>query len=95
MASTSTSFVVILGIATVFVGLIGLVILCKILGILCNLSNVKDNAKNSVSTKSEAAVKENNVIENRQEIIAAVSAAIAEDLGADISAIRIISFKKI
>jgi len=35
------------------------------------------------------------VIENRQEIIAAVSAVIAEELGTDISAIRIHSFKKI
>ena len=34
-------------------------------------------------------------IENRQEIIAAVSAALAEEMGTDISAIRIHSFKKI
>ena len=34
-------------------------------------------------------------IENRQEIIAAVSAALAEEMGTDISAIRILSFKKI
>ena len=33
--------------------------------------------------------------ENRQEIIAAVSAALAEEMGTDISAIRILSFKKI
>ena len=34
-------------------------------------------------------------IENRQQIIAAVSAAVAEELGTDVSAIRILSFKKI
>ena len=34
-------------------------------------------------------------IENRGEIIAAVSAALAEEMGTDISAIRILSFKKI
>ena len=34
-------------------------------------------------------------VENRQEIIAAVSAVVAEELGTDISAIRILSFKKI
>ena len=34
-------------------------------------------------------------IENRREIIAAVSAALAEEMGTDVSAIRILSFKKI
>ena len=35
------------------------------------------------------------VITNRQEIIAAVSAAIAADMGTDVSGIRILSFKRI
>ena len=34
-------------------------------------------------------------IENRQEIIAAVCAAAAEEMGTDISALRVVSFKKI
>jgi phenylpyruvate tautomerase PptA (4-oxalocrotonate tautomerase family) len=34
-------------------------------------------------------------IENRQEIIAAVTAACAEEMGTDISALRVISFKKL
>ena len=34
-------------------------------------------------------------IANRQEFIAAVSAALAEEMGTDVSAIRILSFKKI
>ena len=34
-------------------------------------------------------------IENKQEILAAVCAAIAEENGTDISAIRVLSFKKI
>ena len=34
-------------------------------------------------------------IPNRQEMIAAVSAAIAEELGKDVSAIRILSVKKL
>ena len=33
-------------------------------------------------------------IPNRQEMIAAVSAALAEELGTDVAAIRIVSFKK-
>ena len=35
------------------------------------------------------------VIENRQEIIAAVTAAVAEEMGTDVSALRVVSFKKI
>ena len=92
MPTTSTAFVVILGIATVFVGLIGLIILCKILGAFCHISESK--SKNSNSPVATTPVV-NNTIENRQEIIAAVSAALAEELGTDVSAIRILSFKKI
>lgn len=101
MPTQSTSFVVILGIATVFIGLIGLVILCKILSVLCNISDQKSKSNNSVSTATQTVnttnspVSNNQIIENRQEIIAAVSAALAEELGTDVSAIRILSFKKI
>ena len=35
------------------------------------------------------------VIENRQEIIAAVTAVVAEEMGKDVNALRVVSFKKI
>lgn len=91
MPTPSTPFVVLLGIATVFIGLIGLVILCKILSVFCNLPNKKSKTESQSNNTST----NNQVIENRQEIIAAVSAALAEELGTDVSAIRILSFKKI
>ncbi len=91
MPTPSTPFVVILGISTVFIGLIGLVILCKILSVFCNMTGKKSKTINQVNSP----VSNNQVIENRQEIIAAVSAALAEELGTDVSAIRILSFKKI
>ena len=46
------------------------------------------------SAKKETE-KTTQAIENRQEIIAAVSAVIAEELGTDVSAIRVLSFKKL
>ncbi len=96
MSLPSTSFVVILGIATVFIGLIGLIILCKVLGVLCNMPGKKSKNGDSVVAAANASISTtNSVIENRQEIIAAVSAALAEELGTDVSAIRILSFKKI
>lgn len=83
-------FVVCMGVGTVFVGLICIVIICKVTSLFCRPKKSKAaNTEPTVETKPVAE------IENRQEIIAAVSAAAAEDMGTDISAIRILSFKKI
>ncbi len=89
----SNAFVVAMGLGTVFVGLICIIILCKIIGAVCMAAEKKNNTavQNTVVPQVAASVQ----IENRQEIVAAVSAAVAEELGTDISAIRILSFKKI
>ena len=88
--------VVIIGVGTVFVGLVCIVLLCKTIGLIFAAKKTKDETdapvKSSVSAKP---VVEEQPIENRQQIIAAVSAAIAEELGTDVSALRILSFKKI
>lgn len=84
-------FVVAMGVGTVFVGLICIVIICKIMSALCG---AKKKNTEEVANSAVAPV-QNQVIENRQEIIAAVSAAVAEDMGTDISGIRILSFKKL
>jgi len=84
--------VVILGIGVVFAGLISIIILCKITGAICMAA---DKSSKPESTSAVPVSPAPMVIENRQEIIAAVSAVIAEELGTDISAIRIHSFKKI
>ena len=91
----SNTFVVIMGMATVFIGLICIVILCKIVGLLCNISNKQENSPKTIPDSPTVKIAQTVAIENRQEIIAAVSAAVAEELGTDISAIRILSFKKI
>ena len=91
-SATSILFVVSLGISTVFIGLICIIILTKIMSAFCN--NTKQEIKSNIPD-TPASSDVNNIIENRQEIIAAVSAAVAEELGTDVSAIRILSFKKI
>lgn len=84
--------VVAMGIGTVFVGLICIIIICKIM----SLFFVKSNDAAEVAPQAPtAAPAKAEVIENRQEIIAAVSAVAAEELGTDISAIRVLSFKKL
>ncbi len=89
----SNTFVVVLGIGVVFVGLICIVLLCKIVSAFCMLGERKKNDNAAPVPNTVAA--EAQPIQNRQEIIAAVSACVAEELGTDISAIRILSFKKI
>ena len=76
-------FVVVMGVGTVFVGLI-----CIIVALFCK--EKKSATVQEVKSAPTAAP-----IENRQEIIAAVAAACAEELGTDVSAIRIHSFKRI
>jgi len=87
-------FVTALGVGTVFVGLICIVVLCWIMGVV-----VRTLMKNPAETKAEpqkaAAPAAPAVIENKQEFVAAVSAAIAEDMGTDINGIRIHSIKQL
>ncbi len=87
----SNLFVVSMGIGIVFFGLVFIIFLCLIMSAIIKLFEKKSNSKTPVVPAPAVEEKE----ENRQEIIAAVSAAVAEDLGKDISAIRILSFKKI
>ena len=83
-------FVVVMGVGVVFLGLICIIILCKIVALFCKGTSTK--AKETAPVQTAVA---NTPIENRQEIIAAVAAACAEELGTDVSAIRIHSFKRI
>ena len=89
------SFVVVMGMVTVFIGLICIVLLCKILGAICSIAEKKQGDEETAPVTAPAAAGVQPAAENRQEIFAAVSAALAEEMGTDVSAIRIISFKKI
>ena len=86
----SNWFVVAMGIGTVFVGLICIIVLCYIMSALCR----KPDAPVMAAAAAAPAAGES-VIPNRQAMIAAISAAIAEDMGTDMSGIRILSVKKI
>lgn len=88
----TTGFVVAMGLGVVFIGLVCIIIVCKIVSAVCNFT-VKDKAEEKTVVTSKAVTVQ--PIEKRQELIAAVSAALAEELGTDVSALRILSFKKI
>ena len=81
--------VVVMGVGVVFVGLILIILICKIMGAFFAKT---DESKPAVT---QAPVVASKPIENRQEIIAAVTAVCAEEMGKDVSAIRVISFKKL
>lgn len=89
-AELSNVFVVCMGIGVVFVGLVALIIICKIMGAICG-ALVKDQpaATAAPAAAPAAPAPVSNEIPNRQEFVAAVAAAIAEDMGTDISRIRI------
>ena len=83
--------VVVMGVGVVFIGLVAIIVLCKIMGLFF----VKTAKKEEKVAPAAALATTNTVIENRQEIIAAVTAVCTEEMGKDISALRVISFKKL
>ena len=83
----SPLFVCLMGMGVTFIGLTCLIFLTLLLGKIAG-GSVKP-AETPVPAPAADA------IPNRQELIAAVSVALAEELGTDVAGIRILSFKKI
>ncbi len=90
--TTPDWMVVVMGVGVVFVGLILIILICKIMG---SFFAGKTKTDETPAAPVAAPTAQNTVIENRQEIIAAVTAVCAEEMGKDVSAIRVISFKKL
>ena len=90
----SSAFVCLLGIGTVFFGLICIVALCYLMSAACKMFGKEEVQAPKAASSAVKAVKTAK-IENKQEIIAAVACAIAEELGTDVEGIRIKSFKKL
>ena len=90
----SNAFVCIMGIGTVFFGLICLVFITMLVSAIAKIGG---NKKEANAPKVPAAVSgsASEAIENKEELIAAVCAAIAEDIGTDANNIRVLSFKKL
>lgn len=85
--------VCILGVLIVFFGLLCLVLLCYALSALTKAFSKFDKSE-SKETQAAPSQTVSAEIPNKQEFVAAVSAAIAESSGKDISAIRILSIKR-
>ena len=85
-------FVCLMGMGTVFFGLICLIVLTTLMGkIIGGHAPASAPAAVPAAAPAPAPAAE----PNRQEVVAAVSAAIAEELGVSITGIRILSMKKL
>ena len=86
----SSAFVCLMGMGTVFFGLICLIVLTMLMGkIVGGMAPAPAPAPVKAGPAPAASAPE----PNRQELVAAVSAAIAEELGTDITGVRILSMK--
>ena len=94
MTEYSSLFVCLMGMGTVFFGLICLIALTMIMGAVVG-RNAPAVPQIPVPAAPAASRTSAPPEANRQEIAAAVSAAIAEELGTDITGIRILSMKKL
>lgn len=85
----SSLFVCLMGLCTVFIGLICIIALVTVMSAVVRKTEKKGLAP---AVSSPVAPAPSDVT---PELVAAVSAAIAEELGSDINAIRIVSMKKV
>ncbi len=84
--------VCLMGVGIVFAGLVCIVGLCKILGFVVSRFSKQEKTVDDKPVLNAPVQEE---IPNREEMVAALSAVIAEELGKEVSAIRIVSLKKI
>ncbi|MGM9624246.1 MAG: OadG family transporter subunit [Eubacteriales bacterium] len=99
----SNAFTVVMGIGTVFIGLICIILLIKLMSVVLSSSGATQTASSAPAAAAAPAAPAaadpapavSGTIENRAELIAAVCAAAAEEMGTDVSALRVVSFKKI
>ena len=83
----SVAFVCLMGMGTVCFGLICIVALCYLMSAVCRGTERKKPAPAAPAVPAGTS--------DRGELVAAISAALAEELGTDISGIRILSLKKL
>ena len=91
MPDYSNLFVVLMGLGTVFAGLLCIILLVTLMSCVCNLTGAPKAAPQAAA--APAGIPAAGTV--TPSMMAAISAAIAEDMGTDVSAIRIVSIKKV
>ena len=90
-----TWIVCLIGVGVVFLGLAALIGIIELMNRVCDKMAKKKAATPAAQPVQAAAPVACAPVENRSEIVAAVCAAVAEENGTDISAIRVVSFMKL
>jgi len=91
----SNLFVCLMGMGTVFIGLVCLVFLVTLMSAVCRKLKKADAAPAAAPVAAAPAAAPQLDTGKKAELLAAITAAIAEDMGTDVSAIRIASIKKV
>ena len=92
----SNLFVCLMGMGTVFVGLVCIVVLVIGMSAICRkLGHIEEALTPAAAPVAAAPVVPQASTANQGALMAAIAAAIAEDMGTDVSAIRIVSIKKV
>ncbi len=94
----SNTFVCIMGMGTVFIGLICIILICKLMSLVMKgFSQTEKKPEAVAAVSAPAPVAQNTAlpIQDKQAIIAGACAVIAEELGTDVKNIRVLSFKRV
>ncbi len=89
----SNTFVCLMGIGTVFIGLICIVFICKLTSLVMKyISKPAEKKPTPISAPAPVSTLSQ---KEKQAIIAGTCAVIAEELGTDVNNIRVLSFKRV
>ena len=95
MGEIAIAQVVLMGLVTVFVVLICLIIIIKLMGAIMVKAAPVEQAEAAVPAPAAAPAAAPAVSGNKQQVVAAIAVAIAEEMGTDVSHIRIHSIKRV
>ncbi|MFQ7754135.1 MAG: OadG family transporter subunit [Acutalibacteraceae bacterium] len=95
MGEIGIAQVVLMGLVTVFVVLICLIIIIKLMGAIMVKAAPAEQAEAAVPAPAAAPAAAPAVSGNKQQVVAAIAVAIAEEMGTDVSHIRIHSIKRV
>lgn len=96
MEAPSMGLVIAMGLGTVFVGLICIILICMAMGKIVELFEKPVPAAIASSTAvTPSSPSQPEPIADKGELIAVISAVVAEEMGESVEAIRIRSIKKV
>ncbi|MBR5155507.1 MAG: OadG family protein [Clostridia bacterium] len=96
MSELSNTFVCLMGMGTVFIGLICIVLICNLMSIVVK-GFAKAESTPAPTPKTAPQAPKTLALDPREKasIIAGVCACIAEELGTDADNIKVVSFKRV